>query len=470
MNTKSTFPIKVKNMRLLEIKPFKQLDNWGVKAAMTKSVPFTPDYHTMRLGDVMKRVKDIVVIEDEKTYEAIRVKYYNGGVESRGQHLGKDIKSKRQFRVSANQIVVSKIDARNGAIGVLPKELNGAIITNNFVVYEVDSTKAFPKFIALLLTSPIMMKKIADDSSGATRRIYLQESKFLSEPIVLPPLAVQRTLVEVYDKRALDAANIKESLKMLSQKAKHDIELKLKIHFYTNTLSKNILSSISLVELTRWDVEYFKQRSALMSDFALRPLKECIDRLMVDEDGRGLRTYSENVLENCFYIGMDSIEKGIGLANKELFINAREVKGEMTRVPKGYFIFGKLRPYLNKFWLNRNGERPYTCSSEFIVFHINEIISKEYFEAVLFGEIVKRQLETISSGARMPRIKEQDLTGVLIPVPSERLQNEVTCIYANYVNEKKRLERLAEDTQREARANFDKVLFDNLKSELYENQ
>lgn len=464
MNIRSVFPIKTKNMRLLKIKPFKQLDNWGVKAAMTESVPFNSEYHTMHLRDVIRRVKNMVDIKDDEIYESIKVKYYNGGVESRGQNFGKDIKSKRQFKVSTNQIVVSKIDARNGAIGIIPKELNDAIITNNFMVYEVDLTKALPKFIVLLLTSPMMMKKIADDSSGATRRIYLQENKFLSEPIALPSLAVQRTLVEEYDKKIVDATNVNDSLEKLSQKAKHDIEVKLKIHYCTNTLSRNILSSISLAELTRWDVGYYRQQSVLMSGFQLCSLRDCVDRLMVDEDGHGLRTNAENVVEGSLYIGMDSVEKGIGQANKKRFMDAREVKGEMTKVPKGYFIFGKLRPYLNKFWLNRNDEKSYTCSSEFVVFNLKEIISKEYFEAVLFGEIVKRQLETITSGARMPRIKEQDLMGVLIPIPSKRVQHEVTYIYSDYVNEKKKRERIVDDAHREARDNFDKELFNSLKS------
>ena len=452
-------------MRLLKIKPFKLLDNWGVRGAITESVTFSYDYHILCLGDVIKRVKNIVVIEDDKTYEAIRVKYYNGGVESRGKYLGKDIKSRRQFRVSANQIVVSKIDARNGAIGIIPQRLNDAIITNNFIVYDVDLTKALPKFLVLLLTSPTMMKKIADDSSGATRRIYLQEDKFLSEPIALPTLAEQRTLVEAYDEKIENAVKIHDYLTKLFQKVKHEIELKLKIQYQTNILSKNLLSHIPLAELARWDVGYFKRHSAMRSDYPQLLLSDCIDKMMVDEDNQGLRTKAENVAESCRYIGMDAIEKGTGVAKSELFLNARDVRGDMIRVPNEYFIFGKLRPYLNKFWLNKNEEMQCTCSSEFLVFHLNETISKEYFQAILFGEIVKRQVESITSGARMPRIKEQDLMETLIPAPSRAVQNEVARVYADYVIEKEQRERLAEEARREARDNFDKVLFISLKSE-----
>lgn len=451
-------------MRLLKIKPFKLLDNWGVRGAITESVSFSSGYHTLRLGDVLKRVKNAVVIEDDKTYESIKVKYYNGGVESRGKYLGKDIKSRHQFRVSSNQIVVSKIDARNGAIGIIPQHLNDAIITNNFIVYDVDLTKALPKFLVLLLTSQTMMKKIADDSSGATRRIYLQEDKFLSEPIALPTLADQRTLVEAYEEKVEEAARIRDFLNRLSLEAKHDIESKLKIQYQTNKLSKNLLSSIPLSELARWDVGYYKRHSVLKSGYPLSLLGDCIDRMMLDEYNQVLRMNAENIAESYLYIGMDSIEKGIGLTKSDYFLNARDVKGDMIRVPKDYFIFGKLRPYLNKFWLNKDEESQYTCSPEFLVFHLNDTFINEYFEAVLFGEIIKRQVETITSGARMPRIKEQDFMGAVIPAPSKRVQQEVARIYEDYVKEKKQRELLAEEALYEARAHFDKVLFNGLKS------
>lgn len=40
--------------------------------------------------------------------------------------------TKKQFMINKGQFLISKIDARNGAYGIVPKELDGAIITGNF--------------------------------------------------------------------------------------------------------------------------------------------------------------------------------------------------------------------------------------------------------------------------------------------------------------------------------------------------
>lgn len=444
---------------LIKTKPLRLMDNWGVKAAMTKNVAFSPDYVTMRIGDVLQRVRDAVKVEDDEWYEAIKVKYYNGGVESRGKQKGRDIKSKRQFRVEQGQLVLSKIDARHGAIGVIPEELSGAIITNNFIVYRVDYTRALPEFMELLLTSDSMRKKIADDSSGATNREYLQEKKFLAEPIALPPIGIQREMARAFNVKKAEAEKADDRRKEKEDKAKKDINEKLKARFRTVITGKSLLTEISLADMTRWDVGYYKEQNVLTASYQMLPLGECIDRMMSDEEGRSLRMNAETAPANCKYIGMDAIEKGTGLAKENLFVDVKQMKGDMTRVPKGYLIFGKLRPKLNKFWLNRKNEGTQSSSSEFLVFRMRETVSAEYMEAVLFGEIVKRQVEVITSGARMPRIKEQDMLEVMIPVPPLQVQQEVAKIYQDYIREKSQLELRAEEARDEARKAFDSVLF-----------
>lgn len=451
-------------MRLLKIKPFKTLDNWGVKAAMTKSVSFTPEYPTLRVGDIVERVKDVVRIKDDEWYEAVKVKYYNGGVESRGKQQGKDIKSKRQFKVSESQIVVSKIDARFGAIGLIPSNLEGAIITNNFIVYKVDTKKAAPEFLALLLTSEAMIRKMAEDSSGATRRVYLQEDKFLAEPIALPSIDIQRKLADEYDKIMSEAKAAEESLEKLSTAVKQEILKDVNVWFSILVPTKGLLYTVSLKEITRWDVGYYKQQCVLTSGYRLLSLRDCVSFLMVDEKLNSLRTDANSLNEGCKYIGMDAIEKGTGQAFVPLFQDATKMRGEMIRVPKGFFIFGKLRPYLNKFWLNRT-EKNIVCSSEFLVFRLNDKISAEYFEALLYAEVVKKQVVNIASGARMPRVKENDLMGVQIPVPPMQVQRSAAKAFAGLLSKKSKLEVQAENYRREARKTFDEALFNEVKTE-----
>lgn len=79
-----------------------------------------------------------MVVEDDKQYKRITIKTNCGGIFVRDEVSGKEIKTKNQYYVKAGQLAVSKIDARNGAFGIVPTEADGAIITGNFWVYDVN--------------------------------------------------------------------------------------------------------------------------------------------------------------------------------------------------------------------------------------------------------------------------------------------------------------------------------------------
>ena len=88
----------------------------------------TNGWQTVRLGDVLKRVKSELTIDDSVTYKQVTVRLWNKGVVLRGEQEGVAIKTKRQFYVTTGQLLMSRIDVRNGAIGLVPKELDGAIV------------------------------------------------------------------------------------------------------------------------------------------------------------------------------------------------------------------------------------------------------------------------------------------------------------------------------------------------------
>jgi hypothetical protein len=56
------------------------------------------------------------------------------GIVSRDVLLGENIKTKRQFLVKKDDIVISKINARKGGFGIVPQELNNAIVSTDYII------------------------------------------------------------------------------------------------------------------------------------------------------------------------------------------------------------------------------------------------------------------------------------------------------------------------------------------------
>ena len=139
-----------------------------------------------------------MIVEDGNKYKRITIKTNCGGVVVRDEVLGEEIRTKNQYYIKAGQLAVSKIDARNGAFGIVPPEADGAIITGNFWVYDVNPEIANIEYLVLLLSSNSFVQAWQDCSHGSGNRLYLQEEKFLNYKIPLPDLCMQNDLIEKY--------------------------------------------------------------------------------------------------------------------------------------------------------------------------------------------------------------------------------------------------------------------------------
>ena len=171
----------------------------------------------MPLNKLLFRHKDSINIEEFETYKRITIRMNNHGVVMRDCVLGSEIGTKKQFIAKAGQLVLSKIDARNSAFGILPKECDGAIITGNFWAFDVNHKLLDSKYFNYLTHTPLFVEFCIKASDGTTNRRYLDESKFLSMQIPLPPLDEQRRIVARIEELA---AKVEEARGLRRQSAK----------------------------------------------------------------------------------------------------------------------------------------------------------------------------------------------------------------------------------------------------------
>ena len=159
-----------------------------------------------RIGDLLERLKDPVEIQDEKSYKRLTIRINHRGVTLRDTEIGANIGTKKQFRVCGGDFILSKIDARQGAFGIIPDEGDGAIITGNFWSYKVDTEKVDTEWFLHFTNSPIFIDLCKRSSTGNTHRKYLDESVFLSHELDIPEVAEQKDQVAEYESQKRTAS------------------------------------------------------------------------------------------------------------------------------------------------------------------------------------------------------------------------------------------------------------------------
>ena len=178
---------------------FSQLYNWSVQYLNDSKIRFTTKYPLAQIKEFLTRNKTAIEIQDDVYYKRATIKVRNGGIFLRDTVIGSKIGTKNQFVISKGQFLLSKIDARNGAFGVVPDVLDGGVITGNFWTFDVDYSKVNPHYLALLTTTKEFIEFCEQASNGTTNRHYLQEPLFLDIKVPLPSLAEQNKLVEEYN-------------------------------------------------------------------------------------------------------------------------------------------------------------------------------------------------------------------------------------------------------------------------------
>jgi type I restriction enzyme, S subunit len=153
------------------------------------------EWPKVRLGEVLTRNEESIALEPDTTYREITVRLWGKGVVLRGIVTGAEVATQRRYVARQGQFILSRIDARNGALGIVPPELDGAIVINDFPVFRIAEQRLLPAYLGWVSRTASFVEECLRASEGTTNRVRLQESKFLARELPLPPLAEQRRVV-----------------------------------------------------------------------------------------------------------------------------------------------------------------------------------------------------------------------------------------------------------------------------------
>lgn len=178
-----------------------------------------------------------------------------------------------------------------------------------------------------------------------------------------------------------------------------------------------------------------------------RLIPENWDHLEFDQIAeRSKKKLNPKISEKNFRcIELEHINQVTGSING--FVFSEEQKSIKNSFRKGDVLFGKLRPYLKKYWL---AEFDGVCSSEIWVLKTKKNISSEYlYQIVQSNKFI--QTANVTSGSKMPRADWEYISQYpfLVPPPQEQLRivntiqlwNSTILILEQQINQKQLLKK-----------------------------
>lgn len=189
-----------------------QLNNWSVTSFFNQTVKYNSDYPQVALKNVLMFSESSVVIEDDILYTRITVKLFNKGIVRRDQAYGREIGTKKQNKVHTGQFVVSKIDGKSGAFGIVPETLDGSVVTHDFMVFDMKKEIIDPLYLELVMNNNGFLSQFKEKSSGSTGRKRLSKETFLNTKIALPSLEEQQSMLRQIASIIEERENLKQVL------------------------------------------------------------------------------------------------------------------------------------------------------------------------------------------------------------------------------------------------------------------
>jgi len=154
-------------------------------------------WKTRPVGEALRHRKGSITIDDTTSYKLCRVQLHRRGVVLR-QHLhGAEINTKKQQVCKAGDFLVAEMDAKVGGYGFVPPELDGAIVSSHYYLFELDASKLHPAFLEVISQAQILQQQIV--AKGSTNYSSIRPDSVLAWQIPLPDMEVQKRVARNFE-------------------------------------------------------------------------------------------------------------------------------------------------------------------------------------------------------------------------------------------------------------------------------
>jgi len=389
---------------------FEDLDLWSV-SSFFKIGWHWPEEYIKPLRVALKR-KKIVVDKKQNPIETLQLVtlHFDGTMEPR------DLKGKTNFKgrlyfAHAGDVIYSKIDVRNGAIGVVPDEMPCIVVSSEYPVYEVLSTVAIPRYIKLVIRTKHFQQAINSMISGASGRKRVQPSQVESMEIPIPSLPVQQAIVDRWQQAQAE----RQAARVALQTVIDDLNTALYAHYYAHC-QNDVLQRRWLVmdwkDLGCWDVKTARATAFRLATPIFEPLGNFVEEATElvkpwDEPEKDWPVYGVNNKEGVFF----------GYYQKGQAFNA-----PYKRICKDWFFHNPTRSSVGSLGIVPDVPEDALTSPEYQVWRIKHGLIPGYVDVLINTPFFIELIQFHRVGAVKQRLYVSNL--MEIPIPTFPLEEQ----------------------------------------------
>jgi type I restriction enzyme S subunit len=404
---------------------FKDLERWDVSSFQKISWHWPREIMTP-IGSVLRLRKEKIDRKKIKFSELQPITiHFDGSMDKRVVDAGREYTMDLWF-ARPGDIVVAKIDLKNGAVGIVPDDWQNAAVTGHFAIYEPDRAKLLPEFFHRVIQAKFFKANLWRNKVGAEGRKEVKLEFFERQEIPLPPLAEQKAIVA----RWRDAQKQIAAARARVEKRQAEIETRFFADLGLKSPAQVALPKAFAVwwkDFLRWGVNFnqLKQSGADITQgkFPVVELGSILDMVQygtsekANTDGRGTPVLRiGNIKDRKLDLSeLKHIElpkktlESLRLRDGDIVIirtsGSRDLVGTCA-------VFHGAEDFIFASYLIRLRAAADKAAPDFISWFINSPLGRE-------------QVDAVSRQIMQNNINSDELRGLQIPLPPLRMQLEI---------------------------------------------
>ena len=158
-------------------------------------------WRQVALEEILTPAAEPCTVDPECTYPNLGVYSFARGAFAKPPIEGASTSAKTLYRVRKDQFIYSRLFAFEGAYTVVPEELDGRYVSGEFPSFDIDNRHATPGFLAAYFMNSQVWSELSSKSIGlGSRRQRVNQKRLLEHKLLLPPMASQRIIDDVFEK------------------------------------------------------------------------------------------------------------------------------------------------------------------------------------------------------------------------------------------------------------------------------
>lgn len=193
------------------IRRWREIERWiesGASSGRASSYPVLP------LRDVLIERRETVQVDGTLgDWQAITIKF-SGEVLPRERT---EAFKGAMFAAYPGDLAFSKIDARNGAVGLIPDTISKAVVTSEYPIFTPKADKLRAAYLHHLLRADHFKADLQRKAAGTSGRKRVTPEGFLSLEVPVPTLSEQDALIATYTEALTRAAQLEQKAQAIER-------------------------------------------------------------------------------------------------------------------------------------------------------------------------------------------------------------------------------------------------------------